>query len=153
MSFQDYYASFFATLSFGLIFNVPKKSLFQVGIVGMLGWVMYSWLIHNYYVDLVFSTLISTFAVGVISQLLARLYKIPVTVYSVAGIIPLVPGGLAYDTMRHFVENDYSTALGLLTKTFMLSGAIAFGLVLSSSFAPQLRKKEPSIAYKNNKIL
>jgi uncharacterized membrane protein YjjB (DUF3815 family) len=52
-------------------------------------------------------------------------------VFSVSGIIPLVPGGMAYDAMRHFVTNDYNVAIELAAKAFMLSGAIAFGLTIS----------------------
>lgn len=62
---------------------------------------------------------------------MARAYKTPITIFSVSGIIPLVPGGLAYEAMRHVVVNDYNMAIQLAAKAFMLSGAIAMGLVFS----------------------
>lgn len=52
-------------------------------------------------------------------------------IFSVAGIIPLVPGGTAYNAMRHFVENDNLTAISFATRAFMVSGAIAMGLVFA----------------------
>jgi uncharacterized membrane protein YjjB (DUF3815 family) len=59
------------------------------------------------------------------------MFRAPVIIFSVAGIIPLVPGGLAYNAMRSFVQNDYSAAMEMAAKALMLSGAIAVGLVLS----------------------
>ncbi|XXM74373.1 threonine/serine exporter family protein [Lysinibacillus sphaericus] len=122
--------SFIAAAAFGIIFNAPKKSLFKCGIVGMLGWVIYMLMFLNE-TDAVLATLLASFVVAVISQFFAKMYKTPVIIFSVAGIIPLVPGGLAYDAMRNFVENDYNAAITLAAKAFMISGSIAVGLIFS----------------------
>ncbi|KXG44855.1 threonine/serine exporter family protein [Tepidibacillus infernus] len=142
MNFETFYTSFFATMAFGIIFNVPKRSMISGGIIGMLGWALYIWLTGQYHFDMVFATLIAAFFVATVSQLLARYHKMPVTVFSVSGIIPLVPGGLAYDTMRHFVENDYSIAIKYATKTLLISGAIAFGLIFSGVISQILRRND-----------
>ncbi|MNJ60870.1 hypothetical protein D3C77_566310 [compost metagenome] len=78
-----------------------------------------------------FSIVASSFIVGIISQFCARYQKKPVIIFSVAGIIPLVPGGLAYDAMRRFVENNYNEAVQLAALAFLMSGSIAIGLILS----------------------
>jgi uncharacterized membrane protein YjjB (DUF3815 family) len=52
-------------------------------------------------------------------------------IFSVAGIIPLVPGGMAYNAMRHIVENDYITSISYASRAFMVSGAVAMGLVFA----------------------
>ncbi|MFT4414461.1 threonine/serine exporter family protein [Fredinandcohnia humi] len=122
--------SFVAASTFSILFNVPKKSLLSAGFVGMAGWALYISLIFQE-VDPVAATLAASFLVAVISHVFAKRYKNPVIIFSVAGIIPLVPGGMAYDAMRNVVENDYTTALELAAKAFMISGSIAFGLVLS----------------------
>lgn len=122
--------SFIASAAFGIIFNVPKKMLFKCGFVGMTGWFFYILFVHYEY-DTVVASLISAFFIAVISQIFARKYKTPIIIFSVSGIIPLVPGGLAYDAMRNFVENDYNMAIQLAAKAFMISGAIAVGLVIS----------------------
>ncbi len=123
-------ASFIASAAFGVIFNAPKKSLPQCGLVGMCGWFFYIWLVE-YKFDVIVATLISAFIIAVISQVFAKIYKSPVIIFSVMGIIPLVPGGLAYNAMRNMVINDYNMAVQLAAKCFMISGAIAVGLVLS----------------------
>jgi uncharacterized membrane protein YjjB (DUF3815 family) len=122
--------SLVASSTFGIIFNVPKKSLIKCGFVGMIGWMLYIYLFLKG-IDAVYATLAASFLVAVISHIFAKVYKNPVIIYSIVGIIPLVPGGISYDAMRNFVENDYSTALPLAARAFMISGAIAFGLVLS----------------------
>lgn len=122
--------SFIATAAFGIIFNAPKDSLLKGGLIGMGGWIIYYLLNVNYY-EPVLATLAASFFIGVISHILAKLYKNPVIIFSVAGIIPLVPGGLAYDSMRNFVEYNYYSAITLAAKAFLLSGSIAIGLVFS----------------------
>ncbi|MNR58524.1 hypothetical protein D3C85_1795460 [compost metagenome] len=86
------------------------------------------------------ATLIASFVVTIISQFFAKIYKTPVIVFSVSGIIPLVPGGLAYDAMRNVVQNHYDVAVQLAAKAFLLSGAIAFGLVFSEVINVLLRR-------------
>ncbi|WP_462408722.1 threonine/serine exporter family protein [Neobacillus sp. Marseille-QA0830] len=131
--------SFIATGAFGIIFNAPKESLIKCGLIGMGGWLVY-YILEGRMGDAVFATLAATIFIAVISQEMAKVYKTPVIIFSVAGVIPLVPGGLAYDAMRKFVENDYNGALGLAAKTLLLAGAIAFGLVFSEVINQILRK-------------
>lgn len=126
----QFITSFIASAAFGVIFNAPKNSLLKCGTVGMIGWALYFYLVQMR-VDYVLATLLASFSIAIISHLFAKLYKTPMIIFSVAGIIPLVPGGLAYDAMRNFVENDYNTALQLAAKAFMISGSIAIGLVFS----------------------
>ncbi len=90
----------------------------------------------------VLSTLAASFCIAVVSQIFSKLYKSPVIIFSVPGVIPLVPGGLAYDAMRHFVENDYNTAIALAAKATTLSGAIAIGLVFSEVVNQSIRESK-----------
>lgn len=131
--------SFVATGAFGIIFNAPKETLIKCGLIGMGGWLIY-YVIEDYSSDAIVATLAATIFIAVLSQVLAKFYKTPVIIFSVAGIIPLVPGGLAYDAMRNFVENDYNSALGLAAKVLMLAGSIAFGLMVSEVINQVIRK-------------
>jgi uncharacterized membrane protein YjjB (DUF3815 family) len=130
MIIEQLLMSFIASAAFAILFNVPKGTLLQCGFVGMLGWLLYISFL-NVPVDPILATMIASFVVAVTSQFFAKIYKTPIIVFSVSGIIPLVPGGLAYDAMRNVVENQYDPAVQLAAKAFMLSGAIAMGLVFS----------------------
>lgn len=132
--------SFIASLAFGIIFNAPRKMLFPCGIVGMLGWIIYDIMEPGY--EAVSATLMATLVIGVLSQVFARLYKHPVIIFSVAGIIPLVPGGMAYNAMRYFVQNDYTIAVELAAKALMIAGSIAVGLILSEVLNQAFRRKQ-----------
>ncbi|NHC40487.1 threonine/serine exporter [Bacillus sp. MM2020_1] len=131
--------SFLATGAFGILFNAPKETLVKCGLIGMGGWLIY-YLLEDYSNNAILATLAATVFIAVLSQQLAKFYKTPVIIFSVAGIIPLVPGGLAYDAMRNFVENDYNSALALAAKVLMLAGSIAFGLVFSEVINQVIRK-------------
>ncbi|WP_435799482.1 threonine/serine exporter family protein [Peribacillus asahii] len=128
--FEQVVTSFIASAAFGVLFNAPKQSLIKCGLVGMIGWVLYYGLVELEY-DSIFATLVAAFVVGVISQFFAKRYKMPIIIFTIAGIIPLVPGGLSYDAMKHFVENDYNVAVQLAAKVCMLAGAIAMGIIFA----------------------
>lgn len=139
MGIDQWVTSFIASAGFGILFHAPKRSLVQCGLVGMLGWILYV-LLMEAGLNAIGASLGASFAVTVLSQLLAKAYKTPIIVFSAAGIIPLVPGGLAYDAMRNVVENRYDVAVQLAAKAFMISGAIAIGLVFSEVLNQFIRR-------------
>lgn len=131
--------SFIAAATFCILFNAPKRALLQCGFAGMIGWILYLQLEKE--LDTVIATFAATVVVGAISQFFARTYKMPVIIFSVGGIIPMVPGGLAYDAMRNFVESDNNQAIQYAVQALLLSGAIATGLVLSEVLGQMFRRK------------
>ncbi|GAA4872876.1 threonine/serine exporter family protein [Paenibacillus vulneris] len=139
MVIEQLATSFIASAAFGIIFNVPRRNLLQCGFVGMIGWLLYI-LSMRLSANPIVSSLAAAFVVTVLSQLLAKIYKTPIIIFSVSGIIPLVPGGLAYDAMRNIVENQYDVAVQLAAKAFMISGAIAIGLIFSEVINQVIRK-------------
>ncbi|WP_338326017.1 threonine/serine exporter family protein [Sporolactobacillus shoreae] len=122
--------SFIATCAFGIIYNIPRKPLIHGGLIGAIAWLIYFFLYQWNGNDFV-ATFAASFVIALTSQIFARLYKNPVIVYSVAGIIPLVPGGLTYTVMSRVVGDHYDMAIHLAEKAFVLSGAIAMGLIFA----------------------
>ncbi|CAG7645345.1 hypothetical protein PAECIP111802_03493 [Paenibacillus allorhizosphaerae] len=127
MMIEQLLTSFAASAAFAILFQAPKRTLLQCGFVGMAGWLLYISFMEMS-TDPILATLYASFFITVLSLVFAKLYKTPIIVFNVAGIIPLVPGGLAYDAMRNVVENRYDIAVQLGFKAFLLSGAIAAGL-------------------------
>ncbi|MFJ7934202.1 threonine/serine exporter family protein [Sporosarcina sp. NPDC096371] len=141
--------SFLAAAGFGIIFNAPRKMLFYCGFVGMTGWLIYS-TFNQYSGDPVQASFLGAFAVAIVAHLFAKRFKMPMIIFSVAGIIPLVPGGMAYNAMRHIVENDYITSISFASRAFMVSGAIAMGLVFAEVmiqliFKTSMRRKKRKV--------
>ncbi len=127
---EQFVMSFIASSGFGILFGAPKKALIQCGFVGMSGWMLYKILTPDV-MDVVPATIFATMLVSVLSYSCAKIFKLPIIIFNISGIIPLVPGGLAYNAMRHFVENDYATALELSAEVALLAGGIAIGLMFS----------------------
>ena len=122
--------SFIIAYSFAIIFNAPRKQLLACGIVGMCGWLIFS-VFTLFSGDSVQASFAGAFVVALAAHILAKRFRMPMIIFSVPGIILLVPGGLAYNAMRNIVENDYLTAIAFASKAFMTSGAIAMGLVFA----------------------
>ncbi|ALC86657.1 hypothetical protein AM499_13055 [Bacillus sp. FJAT-22090] len=138
--------SFIAATAFGIVFNAPKNSLFYCGLVGMTGWLIYSY-INELSNDPVKSSFAGAFTIAFVAHLMAKHFKMPMIIFSVAGIIPLVPGGVAYNAMRHIVERDYAVAIEYASHALMISGAIAVGLVFAEIITKLLlkTKKQPKL--------
>jgi len=126
------FAAFVAALGFGIMYNVPTRTLFASSISGAIGWLVYYIIAFQFELVLFIGAGAASFLIAFLSQWFARRYKMPVIVFTVPAIIPLVPGGSAYNMMRAFIEGNYEAALMFGTETFLVSGAIALGLSLNS---------------------
>lgn len=122
--------SFIAASGFGVLFGAPKKALIQCGTVGMLGWILFYFLTQDG-MDAIPATIFAAILVAILSYICAKMYKIPIIIFNVSGIIPLVPGGMAYHAMRAFVEKDYAMAVEHSAQVMLIAGGIAIGLMFS----------------------
>ena len=117
-------------MCFGVIFNAPIKILPWCGLAGSIGWTLHYSLTQNG-VDAVQASFVAAFVVSVVAHFFARKFKMPMIVFSVSGIIPLVPGGIAYNSMRNIIELNYMLGIEYAMRAFMVSGAVAMGLVFA----------------------
>ena len=124
--------SYIATTAFAVLFNAPKRTLLPVGLIGAVGWSVYL-LMRDY---LSYSSPLSIFcgtvALSLMSELFARIYKQPVTIFAIPGIVPLVPGLPIYQGMYYMIMNAYSIGMEKLIKASMEAGAISLGILLVS---------------------
>ena len=122
--------SFISTVLFSIIFNAPKKLLVACGFVGAVAWTIYQFTVG---MDLgkVGASFLGSLILGLMSHTMSRRYKRPVIIFIVPGIIPLVPGGAAYEATRYLVSNNYTYAVNTFLEVTLISGAIAFGILVS----------------------
>lgn len=125
-------SSLMSTVAYCILFNVPVRTLFAGGMVGMLGWVVFQTMTANG-ASLTLSTFIAATTVSMMSQFLSVSLRVPSTNFSVSGIIPLVPGSKAYKAMLAFVNGENLDGVQLVTLTAFAAGAIAAGLILGIS--------------------
>lgn len=126
-------------LSFGIIFNIKGKKLIFTSLGGGISWLIYI-ICTKYQISIIISLFIASIATGVYAEILARIIKVPVTIFIVCAIIPLVPGGGMYYTMYETIIGNINKSLELGLQTLYSAGAIAIGLLLVSSFTKVIKK-------------
>ncbi|MBQ1274103.1 MAG: threonine/serine exporter family protein [Cellulosilyticum sp.] len=134
-------SAFISTIGFSIVFHVQKKHLLICGAVGAIGWLIYL-LVNERFNSSVIASFIAALVVTALSYLLAKKRKTPITIFLVAGIIPLVPGLGLYRMMYAVLNKDYSSALNYATLTFEIAGVIA-GAIVIISLLPLLWRKQP----------
>lgn len=123
----EFIAAFFATAAFCIIFNAPKKQWAFCGLTGGIGWLFYRAFEQSY------GVVIGSFAAAVAVTLMARAFAVwrrtPVTIFLVAGIIPLVPGVGIYYTSYALFMNNLSEASAKGMETIKIAVAISLGIM------------------------
>ena len=132
--------SFLASTCFGVIFNAPFRKLLYCGVVGMTSWLIYFVLTELYAFDIIHASFASAMFVGICAHILAKRLRVPMMIFNVSGIIPLVPGGTSYNAMRSLMENDFMMGVQHSARVFMIAGAIAMGIVFAEVFIQVMRK-------------
>ena len=128
--------SYTASLFFCVIFDAPRKLYLSCGFVGACGWMVYILFFQGLNVHTIYSSFFGSLALGLISNYMARTKREPAIIFMVPGIIPLVPGGLAFDATKNLVLLDFSKAINTMLEVTLIAGAIALGLL----FADQISK-------------
>ncbi len=121
-------------LTFGLLFQVPRRDLFWSSICGLSGWLVFFPNKEGAFVLL--ACFVAAVVVGFLSLLFGRWLKVPSQIYSVPGIIAMVPGMLALSSFNYDAPNGFSDQ-SLLYKVALLAGALVFGLFTSRIFFKQ----------------
>ena len=127
--------SFTASYFFAVVFDAPKKLFFPAGIVGAVGWMMGQTFGIVFDLPLVMVNFIGAFTLGIMSHIMARVYKEPSTIFLTPGIIPFVPGGMAYDATSSIILSDYFGAVNIIMEVIISAGSIAAGILFAEQFA------------------
>lgn len=128
--------SFTASFFFAVLFDAPKRLFFFAGVAGATGWTVSRILLDLFSMHEIYATMFGTLVLGIVCHLMARMLKEPATMFMVPGIIPFVPGGLAYEATSLLVQFEYNQSLNTMLEVILIAGAVAVGLL----FADQLSK-------------
>ncbi len=141
--------SFVATLGFGIAFNIKGKKLFFAAVGGGISWFFYS-----FFMDIGLSEISSLFLSSILfsiySEVLARVFKTPVTTFVVCALIPLVPGSGMYFTMLSAINGDILESLELGLKTLASAGTLALGVLFVSTITKLIFQYKTKNMLKNN---
>ena len=126
-------SSFITAFGFSILYNIPRKKIIPAGITGAIGWTVYFFLTAYLSTADFLATITASFTIAFVSQILAREFRTPVIIFTLPGLIPLVPGEAAYNMMRAFVEGQTVLGVEYGTVTFLTAGALALGLSINGA--------------------
>ena len=119
--------AFVATTGFGLLFNVPRRTLPACGLTGGIG-VAVRFMATTLGASAVGGSFLGALAVASVGFLLARYYRVPRTIFTITGAIAMVPGALAFNTMLQLMAGDFDKGINSGLQTALIVGALAMGL-------------------------
>lgn len=132
---------FIGSAAVALNFNVPLRAAPTCGCLGIVAWFGQIYLGDQ--ISLLASNFIAAFVVALLSELMARVQRLPVTCLAVPGVIPLVPGFSAYNAMYGYVTEQYDKANSALLQTVLVAGAISAALATAGALVTMLPGQKP----------
>lgn len=126
-------------VGFAMVFNVPKNMLIYCAIGGAFAHSL-RFLLMNFGIHIEWATLVASSSMGFVGLYWSRKHLVPRPVFTVASVIPMIPGSFAFTTIIALVEvntTGYSVEImEIITenglKTLFILGALSFGLALPS---------------------
>lgn len=145
-----------AAVGFGILFNIPKKTILTVFVLGFLaGFIKFTCL--QFHIHIVLASFIAVFFVAIVSIPIAhKIHHTPV-VFCIPPVIPMIPGYFAYETVLSvmnfiFIEKDTVKRLVLIDSIFS-NGFTMFFILISITAGislPLLLLRKSTV--KNNNI-
>lgn len=130
-----------AATGFALIFNVPRRALALCalcGSIGVMGRMLFLEL-GDGLVNVAAATLCASILVASVAEILSRKMLMPASVFSVPGVIPMIPGSLMFRSVVYWLSmatesgGDFDSllfgdAMMLAANAMVVLAAIAMGI-------------------------
>ncbi len=148
-----------AAIGFAVLFNVPRRVIFPIWVLGTLGGlVKFSVIYFN--VGIILASFLGATVIGIVSIQMAHMRNSPPLVFSIPSVIPMVPGFFAYKMMLGLMAltstENTDTYLKTLIET-VHNGAVMMFILISLGIGvaiPMLITRKESIKkskFKKNK--
>lgn len=116
-------------LGFSLLFSIKNKHLIFSLLGGFLTGFIYVLMTHitdNIFIQNMVASIMGTFYCSI----LAQIKQLPVSVFLIPAIVPLVPGGGLYYTMNYLVTGQEDLFIQYGTSTLVTSIGISIGVII-----------------------
>ncbi len=117
------------SMSFALIFRVAPRHLLPTSLAGVFVWLIY-YTIDYFKLSIFLAAFASTACATIFAELYARTRRAPAIVILSPAVIPIVPGGDLYYTMKHALSGDFALAGEYVGKALAIGLGIAAGIVV-----------------------
>lgn len=125
-------AGMIGTLGFGLFFNMHGKGIPFALIGSIISWFVCS-ICMRFGISEAISYLIAAAASSLYAEIMARIRKFPATSYLLSALVPLIPGAGIYYTTDFIRRGMGPEAWSKGLATAAIAGAVAVGVLLSST--------------------
>lgn len=115
--------------SFSIITSAPRNTIWASSFISAFAYIIYR-LIHINAGKEIFACLIAAIVISVLSEICARVFKKPSTIFIFPGILPLVPGVGLYNSMLYLIERNYEMFTAKAVNTLFISGSIAIAVAI-----------------------
>ena len=130
----DFILCTLATVFFCFIMNSPWNSLIASSVVAGIGFVIYD-LIKLTGMSEPVSIFVGTAFIAVSGEILARIMKMPSTVFVFPGVVAFVPGVGIYRTMLALIQSDFEKFQRVGTETIIIAIAMAMAIAVINVFS------------------
>lgn len=121
-------------VGFAVLFNVRRDRLWIIAVASVLSWLSYAACILSGS-GVFWAFFCGTSVAALLSELLARIVRVPVTLLLVPILIPLIPGSDLYHTMSCLIRGQEEAMLSNARQLLQSAGAIAMGIICASAAA------------------
>jgi uncharacterized membrane protein YjjB (DUF3815 family) len=133
--------AFVAVVAFCILLEGPKKYIICCGTAGALGWLCFLLAREEFQCGVVMASLVSGMMIALLSHTFARIFKAPVTIFEIPGILPIVPGAGMYRIVYHLMNGKSEMANYYFRETIMVAGAIALSIFFMDAVFGIFQKK------------
>ncbi|HYE10905.1 MAG TPA: threonine/serine exporter family protein [Patescibacteria group bacterium] len=129
---KEFVLAFLGSYCPAILFNIERKNLIWAGLCGAIGWAAYR-SIYAFTQSEIFGVFIAAIVISALSEIMAKVFKTPSTVFYIPSLFPIVPGISAYNTVLYIIDKKIAEAAYKGLETLGSAGAIAFGILLIST--------------------
>lgn len=138
---RDFVACFGASVFYCIIMSLPKKAIWISSFSSAMTYIVYRLTFLSVDSEYI-GYLAASFFAALSAEVLARVCKMPATIFIFPAVIPLVPGIGLYRTMLCLVRSDMSGFASEGTKTLFISGIIAVTVAVVNAFFRSILKRK-----------
>lgn len=123
--------AFGGTFAYTYMLNAPRRTAIPASLIAVAGYGVYL-LLDAAECSVIFSYFLATVFISVLSEVGARVMRLPSTTFLLSALVPLVPGYTIYSALLALVENSGMEAASEGLKAVQIVAAIAVGAAATS---------------------
>ncbi|OOB77069.1 MAG: hypothetical protein BEN19_02550 [Epulopiscium sp. Nuni2H_MBin003] len=134
---MKFLVAYISTVAFSGMFNVPQTEFLFCGLGGSVCYIVNHMVVEKGHQE-VTAAFFATIVLAFICRILAVYRKMPLTVFLVPGIFPIVPGSYIYFTAYYFISGETINALQMGLETAKIAIGVALGILLALALPQSL---------------